>query len=185
MIPCVMSEPAPCVVLLGPPGSGKGTQGTRLAKTLGIDHVSTGDLLRASIDAGDPHGVAEIMAGGALVADEVLEHVLLEHLPPGFILDGYPRSAFQAEALDRALAPYELDHVVELVVPESVLLPRLLGRAMTAKRADDTPNTIATRLEVYRSEIAAMREYYGTRLAPLDGVGTPDEVFDRLVDAVR
>ena len=169
------------VVLLGPPGSGKGTQGIRLAEALEVDHVATGDLLRASVASGDPHGVAEIMGGGALVPDEVLERILLDHLPPGFVLDGYPRSAFQAAALDRAIAPVELDLVAELVVPEDVLLPRLLGRATTLGRTDDTPDTIATRFEVYRREIGDLRAHYADRLVEVDGVGTQDEVFARLL----
>jgi adenylate kinase len=175
-----MPDRAPAVVLLGPPGSGKGTQGTRLARALGVDHVSTGDLLRASIAAGDPHAVAGIMRGGALVPDEVLERVLLDTLPPGFVLDGYPRSAYQAAALDRALAPNQPDGVLELTVPEEVLLPRLLARAVKHRRADDTPETIARRFEVYRNEIGSLREYYGDRLVTVDGVGTLSQVFERL-----
>lgn len=172
-------------MLLGPPGSGKGTQGTRLARDLGVDHVSSGDLLRASIDAGDPHGVAAIMRGGTLVPDEVLERVLLDTLPPGFVLDGYPRSAYQGAALDRALAPETPDRVLELAVDEEVLIPRLLARAVKHGRADDTPETIATRFEVYRDEIGDLRRHYGDRLIKVNGVGTQDEVFRRLLAAAR
>jgi adenylate kinase len=152
---------------------------------LGVDHVSSGDLLRASIAAGDPHLVGAIMAGGALVPDEILERILLDTLPPGFVLDGYPRSADQARALDRALAPAAPDRILELVVPEEVLLPRLLRRAIKHNRADDTPETIANRFEVYRSEIGPLRGHYGDRLVTVDGVGTPDEVFERLLAAAR
>jgi adenylate kinase len=180
-----MTERAPRIVLLGPPGSGKGTQGTRLAEALGVDHVSSGDLLRASIESGDPHGVAAIMRGGRLVSDEVLERVLLDYLPPGFVLDGYPRSAYQAEALDRALGDEGVDRVLELVVPEQVLIPRLLARAVKHRRADDTPETIATRFEVYRDEVGDLRHHYGDRLVQVNGVGTQDEVFERLLSAAR
>jgi adenylate kinase len=173
----------PRVVLLGPPGSGKGTQGVRLAEALGVDHVSSGDLLRASVADGDPHGVAAIMAAGALVPDETLHAILLDHLPEGFVLDGYPRSATQARALDEALAPAGPGRVIEIVVPEEVLIPRLLSRAVRHRRTDDTPETIAARFEVYRNEIEGLRNAYGSRLVRVDGVGTQDEVFDRLLAA--
>ncbi len=125
------------------------------------------------------------MAGGALVPDAILARVLLDTLPPGFVLDGYPRSANQAAALDRALAPETPDRVLELVVPEEVLLPRLLARAMKHNRTDDTPETIANRFEVYRGEIGPLRDHYGDRLVRVNGVGAPDEVFDRLLAAAH
>lgn len=173
----------PQLVLLGPPGSGKGTQGVRLAERLGVAHISSGDLLRASVQAGDPHGVAALITAGSLVPDETLHAVLLEQLPAGFVLDGYPRSAAQARALDDAIGPRTLDRVIEIEVPDDVLLPRLLARATSQHRPDDVPETIAARLDVYRAEIAALREHYGDRLARVDGVGPHDEVFERLVAA--
>jgi adenylate kinase len=127
--------------------------------------------------------VAAIMARGALVSDEILQRVLLDQLPEGFVLDGYPRTAAQAQALDRALTRRALDGVLELVVPEEVLLPRLLSRATEQGRTDDTPETIAARLELYRQEIAGMRRHYGTRLTRVDGLGSEDEVFARLASA--
>lgn len=180
-MPDETSEPR--IVLLGPPGSGKGTQGIRLAVALGVDHVSSGDLLRASVAEGDPHGVAAIMAAGALVPDKTLHAILLAHLPEGFVLDGYPRSVAQARALDEALAPAGPKRVIEIVVPEEVLIPRLLSRAVRHRRTDDTPETIASRFEVYRNEIGGLRDHYGSRLVTVDGVGTQEEVFERLLAA--
>ncbi|HYU57316.1 MAG TPA: nucleoside monophosphate kinase [Actinomycetota bacterium] len=175
----------PRIILLGPPGSGKGTQGRRLAEALGVEHVSTGDLLRATLQTGDPFGVASVMAAGGLVADAILERLLTERLPPAMVLDGYPRTAAQAAALDRLLAPDGPSHVLELVVPEDVLLSRLLGRAREGDRPDDTAAIIAARFEVYRNEIEDLRRHYGARLRRVDGVGSLDEVAGRLLDDVR
>jgi adenylate kinase len=173
------------VVLLGPPGSGKGTQGKRLAAALGTEHVSSGDLLRASVSAEDPHGVGPVMARGGLVDDATLHRILLDELPEAFVLDGYPRTSAQAAALDLALGPRRVGAVVELEVPEEVLLPRLLERAQRHGRRDDTPETIAFRFDVFRGQIASLARYYGARLVRVDGVGTPDEVFERLLAACR
>ncbi len=111
------------------------------------------------------------MTLGLLVEDDTLRLVLLEHLPEGFLLDGYPRTAAEAEALDELLGPRELEHVLELTVPETVLTPRLLERAAAHGRVDDTPETIAARFEVYRAEIEGLRAYYGARIVTVDGVG--------------
>lgn len=174
------------IVLLGPPASGKGTQGIRLAKALGVDHVSSGHLLRRSMDRGDPFGIRPLVVAGGLVPDEVVQALLKPKLDEGFILDGYPRTAEQAKHLDEELASLglTLDHVVELQVPEETLVARMMLRAGSERRSDDRPEVFMRRLDDYREEIEGIRAFYGSRITPVDGSGDPDEVFARMLDAV-
>ncbi len=183
------------IVLLGAPGSGKGTQAVRLKAQLGVAHVSTGDLLRAQVAAGTPLGLQAkaVMESGKLVSDEIVLGMLEDRLAqadaqPGFILDGYPRNLAQADALDGLLRRIgkPLDVAVLLEVDSELLFQRLAGRAQAEGRKDDNPETVRERLRVYAEQTAPVIGYYRERgkLAALDGVGTLDEVYARIVGAV-
>jgi adenylate kinase len=171
------------LVLLGPPGAGKGTQGDRLIERHGITRLSTGDMLRAAVKAGTPVGLKakDIMARGDLVSDEIVISIIDDRLKEpdvqnGFILDGFPRTVAQAEALDRLLAEkgIRLDAVVELKVNEGALLKRVETRIaeMTARgeavRPDDNPEALKTRLGVYRAQTAPLSAYYAGKGALLE-----------------
>ena len=181
------------LILLGPPGAGKGTQSQRLVEKHGIAQLSTGDMLRAAIKAGTPVGqrARDIMARGELVPDDVVVGIISERLDQpdarrGFILDGFPRTVGQAEALDRLLAAkgLTLDGVIELRVDESALLKRMESRlAETVARGepvrpDDNPASFMTRLKAYREQTAPLVEYYRARrkLGSVDGLVAVNEV---------
>jgi adenylate kinase len=183
------------LVLLGAPGSGKGTQAARLKEHLQVPHISTGDLLRAEVAAGSKLGLEakEIMARGELVSDAILLGMLEERFSRpdtarGFILDGYPRNLAQAAALDQLLAKIGrgFDYAVQLDVPTDLLVERIAGRAKAEGRADDTPESVRTRLKVYNDVTAPVIDYYRQhgQLTVVDGVGSLDEVFNRIVEAI-
>ena len=185
------------MVLLGPPGSGKGTQAARLTDHLKIAHLSTGDMLRAAVAAKTPVGLraAEIMERGDLVPDEVVIGVIADRIAEpdcagGFILDGFPRTVGQAEGLDALLAErsLSLDAVVELAVDEAALLARIEGRAKETggARADDNPETVRRRLEVYRQQTAPVSAFYENKdlLRRVDGMQSIDEVWQQLIEAI-
>lgn len=180
------------VILLGPPGAGKGTQGHYLSDKYGIPEISTGDMLRTAVRDGTTLGqeARGYMDRGALVPDEVIIGIVRERLArddtrSGFILDGFPRTVAQAEALARMLqeSGIPLDHVVSIEVPEEELLQRLAGRQQMEGRQDDTAEAVRHRLEVYHRETAPLVAYYRDAglLRPVDGIGAIDEVFDRIV----
>ncbi len=184
------------LVLLGPPGSGKGTQATRLKEQLQIPHISTGDLLRAEVAAGSPLGLQakEVMARGDLVSDEILLGMLENRLgqadvAKGFILDGYPRNVAQANALDGLLAKIgqPLDAVVQLDVATELLVERIAGRAKAEGREDDNPESVRKRLQVYNDSTAPVIGFYEGRgtLAKVDGVGSLEEVLARILAAIQ
>lgn len=181
------------LILLGPPGAGKGTQSERIVKRFGIPQLSTGDMLRAAVAAGSPVGLLakEIMARGDLVPDEVVVGIVAERIEQddargGFILDGFPRTVAQAEALDRMLAQkgIKLDAVVELKVDEGALLARIANRAREAEargetvRKDDNPEAFKIRLDAYRTQTAPLSDYYRARnmLEVTDGMASMDQV---------
>lgn len=183
------------LVLLGAPGSGKGTQAARLKEHLQVPHISTGDLLRAEVAAGSPLGIAakEVMARGELVSDAILLGMLEDRFSradtaQGFILDGYPRNLAQADALGQLLAKLGqgFDHAVQLDVPTELLVERIAGRAKAEGRADDSPESVRTRLQVYNDVTAPVIGYYRQhgQLTVVDGVGTLDEVFNRILEAI-
>ncbi|RPE75739.1 adenylate kinase [Vulcaniibacterium tengchongense] len=183
------------LVLLGAPGSGKGTQAARLKEHLQVPHISTGDLLRAEVAAGTRLGLEakEIMAAGNLVSDEILLGMLEDRFSrpdtrQGFILDGYPRNLAQADALDKLLARIgqPMDYAVQLEVPIELLVERIAGRAKAEGRADDTPESVRTRLQVYDTQTAPVIGFYRQhgQLTVVDGVGTMDEVFARILAAI-
>src|SRR5438132_3646759 len=184
-------------VLLGAPGSGKGTQSELIAPVLGVPHISTGDLLRAEAEAGTPLGreVAPLLEAGHLVPDELIERVVEQRLrmndaASGALLDGYPRTVPQARALDKVLdaAGRPIAFVSFLKVDPETLTKRLLHRAAEQHRADDNPESIAERLAEYRDLSAPVLDYYRERGVPvleIDGSGSVDEVHQRIVDALR
>jgi adenylate kinase len=183
------------LVLLGAPGSGKGTQATRLKEHLQVPHISTGDLLRAEVAAGSKLGLEakEIMARGDLVSDEILLGMLedrfsREDTRGGFILDGYPRNLAQADALDTLMERIgqPMDCAVQLEVPTEMLVERIAGRAKAEGRADDSPESVRKRLQVYESQTAPVVGFYRQhgKLSVVDGVGSLDEVFSRIIEAL-
>lgn len=183
------------LVLLGAPGSGKGTQATRLKEYLAVPHISTGELLRGAVAAGTPLGLQakEVMEAGGLVSDDVVLGMLEERLlkadtANGFILDGYPRNLAQANALGELLSKLKqpIDLAIQLDVDTELLVDRLAGRAKAEGRADDSPEAVRNRLGVYRAQTAPVVDYYRNlgKLAHLDGVGTLDEVFTRITEAL-
>jgi adenylate kinase len=178
------------LVLLGRQGAGKGTQAVRLSEHYGAVHISTGDMLRAAVAEGTEMGrrAGEIMDRGDLVPDEVMIGVVDERLAKpdvvehGFLLDGFPRTVAQAEALDALLAPGRLDAVVNIDVP----LDEVRSRMKLRGRADDTDEAIDRRLSLYEEQTTPLIAHYEAEglLVVVDGLGTMDEVFDRLVAAV-
>lgn len=183
------------LVLLGAPGSGKGTQAARLKEHLQVPHISTGDLLRAEVAAGSKLGLEakEIMARGELVSDAILLGMLEDRFSRddtrgGFILDGYPRNLAQADALNALLERIgqPMDAAVQLEVPTELLVERIAGRAAAEGRADDSPDSVRTRLQVYNDQTAPVVDFFRQRgkLSVVDGVGSLDEVFTRIVEAL-
>lgn len=183
------------LVLLGAPGSGKGTQAARLKDYLQVPHISTGDLLRAEVAAGSPLGLQakEVMARGELVSDDILLGMLKDRFSrddtrAGFILDGYPRNLSQAAALDELLGSLgqKFDAAVQLTVDNEQIIERLAGRAKAEGRADDNPESVRKRLQVYDAQTAPVIEFYRQQgqLTVVDGVGGLDEVFSRIVEAI-
>ena len=184
------------LVLLGAPGSGKGTQAARLKEHLQVPHISTGDLLRAEVAAGSPLGLQakEVMARGDLVSDAILLGMLKDRFSRddtrvGFILDGYPRNLAQAAALDELLASLgqKFDAAVQLTVDNEQIIERLAGRAQAEGRADDSPESVRHRLNVYDQQTAPVIDFYRQhgQLTVVDGVGSLDEVFTRIVEAIQ
>lgn len=177
------------IVLLGPPGAGKGTQAEKLAEKLGIPQISTGELFRSNIKDGTKLGLEakRYLDAGDLVPAELTNELVDDRLDHedaanGFILDGYPRSVAQAKALHDMLQRRgtDIDAVVEFRVSEDELLTRLKGRG----RADDTEDVILNRMKVYRDETAPLLDYYSDHLKTVDAVGTLDEVFARALQAL-
>jgi len=186
---------AKTIVFFGPPGSGKGTQAVRLAASLGIPQVSTGDLLRAHVAQGTELGkiARPIMESGALVPDDLVTRMLRERLAEpdagaGALFDGYPRTVPQAASLDALLAESgrSVDAVVFLDVPDEPIVARLVKRAAIEGRADDTPETIRERLRVYREKTAPLAERYRAAgvLVTVDGNRPVDTVAADVAAAV-
>jgi len=184
------------IVLLGAPGSGKGTQGKILAAHLGIPKLSTGDALRAAVAAGTELGLkaGPCMAAGKLVPDELVYGIVEERLAQpdahrGFILDGFPRNVAQAQVLDAMLVRLNetpLDRAVHLHVEDEEIIKRLHERAVQEGRHDDQPDVIRHRIEVYNEETHPLLDYYEAqgKLATVEGVGTVEEIMQRVLKVV-
>ena len=184
------------LLLLGPQGSGKGTQARRISAEYGIPHIATGDKLRAAIASGTPLGleVKPILDRGELVPDELIIDLIRERLDEpdaadGFVLDGFPRTMGQADALDSMLREIgrELTVVFALQVSDEICIERLLKRAREEQRPDDTPEAIRRRLELYHRETEPLIEHYRTLgvLIPIHADGTPNEVFAEIQAALE
>jgi adenylate kinase len=184
------------LLIVGPQGSGKGTQGVRIAEAFGIPAISTGDVFRAAVAEGSELGlqVKAIIEAGDLVPDELTSAVVRDRLAQadaaeGFLLDGYPRNMAQVMHLDEFLEGRDesLDAVIELAVPRDESIARIAGRAAEQGRSDDTEEVIANRLAIYERETAPILEVYRTRgiVDDIDGVGSLDEITDRIIAALE
>ncbi|WP_257182970.1 adenylate kinase [Corynebacterium cystitidis] len=175
------------LVLLGPPGAGKGTQAEILSKKLNVPHISTGDLFRANIGEGTPLGIEakSYIDAGKLVPDDVTVRMVESRLAEpdaknGFLLDGFPRNTAQAEVLEEMLEQNgtRLDGVLSFEIDEDVVVERMLARG----RADDNEETIRTRLEEYREKTKPVTDYYGDKIIAIDAEGDVDEVNARAME---
>jgi len=183
-------------IIFGPPGSGKGTQAAKIEDAFHLKHLSTGDILRHEVAEGTPVGkeAARIMAAGDLVPDELIVDIVRRRLPEaeagaGVLLDGFPRTLRQAQALDRMLADegHHVEFVVALDVPEDELVERILRRARVEGRSDDTKEAIAERMHEYHKLTQAVLDHYrrqDVRVEKVSGMGTPDDVFERIRRAI-
>jgi adenylate kinase len=182
------------LILLGPPGAGKGTQAVRIVQRYNIPQLSTGDMLRAAVAAHTPVGLMakDVIARGDLVPDEVVVQIISDRIDEadckdGFVLDGFPRTTAQAEALDHLLEDkgLKLDAVVEIVVDDHILIQRIEKRASETEggpRPDDNPDALKKRLDVYHAQTAPVIAYYETKglLRKVDGMADIDRVTDEI-----
>jgi adenylate kinase len=209
------------LVMLGRQGAGKGTQCVRMSRHFVVPHISTGDMLRAAVREGTELGKSAktVIEAGSLVGDDIMVALVDERLrmddarTRGYILDGFPRTVAQAQALDKLAKARPLDVVIDLVVPREMVLERLTSRRVcrdcganytstgidrspwvcdmcggdVVQRADDTPDAINRRLDLYETQTQPLIDYYGGsgRLESVDGVGDPDVVFGRLTSAIE
>lgn len=182
------------LLIMGPPGAGKGTQAEFIAEYFSIPHVSTGDLFRANLAEGTPLGqeAKKFMDAGEYVPDSVTNGMVRDRLKQadakeGFLLDGYPRTVAQVIELDGMLSGKSLDKVIVLTADLDEVVARLLNRAKEQGRADDTEEVIRRRLEVYEEQTAPLIELYASRgiLVEVDGLGSVSEVTERIMQAIN
>ena len=181
------------LLIMGPPGAGKGTQATQIAEQYSIPAISTGDIFRANIKNKTELGrrVEAILGSGGYVPDEMTNEIVRDRLTwddaaGGWLLDGYPRTAGQVDFLDEVLKAdgKAVDAVISLTVDEDAVVQRLLKRAQTDGRSDDTEEVIRERQAIYRKETAPLLQTYGERVIEVDGTGAVDQVTSRLVTAI-
>lgn len=183
------------LLIMGPPGAGKGTQAAVIAQRLGIPHISTGDIFRANVSDGTPLGIEakRYMDAGEYVPDGVTNAMVRDRLAqadctPGFLLDGYPRTVEQVGELDGMLKAggHSLDHVIELTVDTDVVVGRLVTRAAEQGRSDDTEDVIRRRLEVYAEQTAPLIAVYESRglVVRIDGMGAIPDVTGRVLASI-
>lgn len=179
------------IILIGPPGAGKGTQCQRLLDLLAVPHLSTGEMLRNAVRQATPEGVAakQFMEQGQLVPDSLIVGMVIKRLEradcrKGFLLDGFPRTLPQAATLDDLLErrAMSVDGVIELAVPRDELVRRMTAR----RRADDNPEIFSTRIVSFEQQTAPLLDYYRRqkKLATIDGMGAADEIFQRIVESL-
>ena len=184
------------IVLLGAPGSGKGTQAARLVSEFGLPHISTGDLLRSAVKAGTELGkqAKAVMDRGELVSDAIVlglieERLAREDAQKGFILDGYPRNIAQAQALDELLERLgqPVDEALQIDVDEDLVVKRIAKRAAEEGRSDDTEEVVRNRMKVYAEQTAPVIDYYARKggLSRVLGEGSIDEVFRRIMGVLQ
>ena len=184
------------IVLLGAPGSGKGTQAAKMVDAIGLPHISTGVLLRAAVAAGSPLGLAAkaVMDRGELVSDDIVLGLIEERLSQddvaeGFILDGYPRNISQAKALDILLQKLgqPVEQALQIDVDEEEVIQRIAGRAAAEGRSDDSEEVVRNRMRVYAEQTAPVVDYYADKavLTRILGQGTIDEVFQRIMSSLQ
>ena len=178
------------ILLLGPPGAGKGTQATLITNALHVPHISTGDMLRAAVAAGTELGkqAESVMESGELVSDELVVAIVDERLSQddarcGYLLDGFPRNVAQAQALNDSVVD-AIGTVVLLIVETEEVIVRMMRRAEEEGRADDNEGTIRRRLEVYSGETTPLVDFYGSAVLEVDGMGSVDAVFSRIMIAL-
>jgi len=192
-----MSSQAEALLLMGPPGAGKGTQAVKLARARKLHKISTGDMLRAHVKNGTELGkkAKSIMDAGELVSDDLIIAMVRSEIEENksngvrILLDGFPRTPGQAEALDELLKDYDapLTAAVLLEVDENELVSRLLQRAQEEGRSDDTEDTIRTRMQVYKRDTQPLIDYYDERnkLRSVDGIGSVEDVFARITEVLH
>ncbi len=184
------------LIMVGPPGAGKGTQAVSLTHTMEIPNISTGAIFRSNMAQGTDLGeqARAFMESGNLVPDEITDAMVRARLgesdaSEGFLLDGYPRNAHQVDELDSILESFgtHLDAVVEITIPDEQIVDRLLNRAKLEGRSDDTEDVIRHRINVYHEQTAPVVDLYHKRgiLLTIDGTGTIDEVHERIIAALR
>lgn len=184
------------LIIFGPPGAGKGTQAVQIRERYGIVHVSTGDMLRTAVKDGTQLGslAKSFMDKGELVPDDVVIGIIKERITKpdpgnGFLLDGFPRTIPQAEALDQVLEAegLKIDAVVSIEVDDEEIIKRISGRQAEENRADDKVDVVKTRLDVYRNQTEPLKEYYRERgtLKEIDGIGSVQEVGDSIEKVLR
>ncbi|AUI49678.1 adenylate kinase [Arthrobacter crystallopoietes] len=184
------------MLIIGPPGSGKGTQASRISERLGIVAISTGDIFRANVKEETPLGLEakKYIDNGDFVPDSVTNNMVRDRLSkddvePGFLLDGYPRTTAQVDELDSILAESEdqLDVVLQLTADDEELVKRLLGRAQQEGRADDNETVIRHRLDLYHEQTEAVVSRYEERgiVTKVDGLGAIDDVTNRIMEALK
>ena len=182
------------LLIMGPPGAGKGTQATVIADKLNVPHISTGDLFRANLSQGTPLGLEakKFMDAGEYVPDSVTNDMVRDRLShedakSGFLLDGYPRTLSQVDELDEMLGESALDKVLVLTADSDEVVARLLNRAGEQGRADDTEDVIRRRLEVYEEQTSPLIDVYSARgiLVSVDGLGTVEDVSQRILSTLN